>query len=63
MRLYHRFAKENFDFHELQNIYLDYSSEYEIFIESHITRFGEKLMEIAPEYEVIKIDKKTTCFS
>ena len=29
-------AKEGFDLHELENIYLDYLSEYEIFIESHI---------------------------
>ena len=27
-------------------------------IGSHITRFGENLIERAPEYEVIKIDKK-----
>ena len=35
-------------------LYLDYLSEYEIFIESHITRFGENLIERAPNYEVIK---------
>ena len=51
-------AKEGFDLHELENMYLDYLSEYEILIESHITRFGEKLIERAPEYEVIKMDKK-----
>ena len=56
-------AKEGFDLHELENIYLDYLSEYEIFIESHTIRFGENLIERAPEYEVIKIDKKTACFS
>ena len=27
-------------------------------MESHITRFGENLIERAPEYEVIKMDKK-----
>ena len=30
-------AKEGFDLHELEDIYLDYLSEYEILIESHIT--------------------------
>ena len=30
-------AKEGFDLHELENIYLDYLSEHEILIESHIT--------------------------
>ena len=48
-------AKEGFDLHELENMYLDYLSEYEILIESHITRFGENLI-------VIKMDKKL-CFS
>ena len=56
-------AKEGFDLHELENMYLDYLSEYEILTESHITRFGENLIERAPEYEVIKMDKKTACFS
>ena len=37
---------ERFDLHELENIYLGYLSEYEIFIESHITRFGGSLIEI-----------------
>ena len=32
-------AKEGFDLYELENIHLDYLSEYEIFIESHITQF------------------------
>ena len=30
-------AKEGFGLHQLENIYLDYISEYEILIESHIT--------------------------
>ena len=51
-------AKEGFDLHGLENIYLYYLSEYEIFIESHITRFGEHLIERAPEYQVMKHDKK-----
>ena len=55
-------AKEDFDLRELENIYLDYLSEYEIFIESHITRFGENLIERAREYEVIKHDKKQRVF-
>ena len=55
-------AKESFDLHELENIYLDCLSEYKIFIESHITRFGENLIERAPEYEVIKHDKKQRVF-
>ena len=38
-------AKEGFDLHELESMYLDYLSEYEILIESHITRFGENLIE------------------
>ena len=38
-------AKEGFDLHELEDIYLDYLSEYEILIESHITRFGDNLIE------------------
>ena len=38
-------AKEGFDLHELENMYLDYLSEYGILIESHITRFGENLIE------------------
>ena len=55
-------AKEDFDLHELENIYLDYLSEYEILIESHIAQFREKLIERAPEYEVIKMDKKQHVF-
>ena len=55
-------AKERFDLHEFENIYLDYLSEYEILIESHITQFGENLTERAPEYEVIKMDKKQRVF-
>ena len=55
-------AKEGFDLHELENIYLDYLSEYEIFIESHTIRFGENLIERAPEYEVIKHDEKQRVF-
>ena len=51
-------AKEDFDLHELENMYLDYLSKYGILIESHITRFGENLIERPPEYEVIKMDKK-----
>ena len=54
---------KGFDLHGLENIYLDHLSGYEIFIESHITRFGENLIERAPEYEAIKMDKKTACFS
>ena len=56
------FAKEGFDLHELENIYLDYLSEYKIFIASHITRFGENLIESAREHEVIKTDEPA-CFS
>ena len=55
-------AKESFDLHELENVYLDYLSEYEILIESHITQFGENLIERAQEYEVIKMDKKQRVF-
>ena len=55
-------AKESFDLHELENIYLAYLSEYEIFIESHITRFGENLIERAPEYKVIKHDTYSAFF-
>ena len=56
-------AKEDFDLHELENnIYLDYLSEYEILIDSNITRFGENFIERAPEYEVIKMDKKQGVF-
>ena len=50
-------AKEGFDLHELENMYLDYLSEYEILIESHITRFGENLIESD------KNGLKTVCFS
>ena len=39
-----RLAKEGFDLQEQENIYLDYLSEYEIFIESHIKQFREILM-------------------
>ena len=53
---------EGFDLHELENIYLDYLSEYKIFIASHITRFGENLIESAREHEVIKTDEPA-CFS
>ena len=56
-------AKEGFDLHELENIYFDYLSEYKIFIASHITRFGENLIERVREHEVIKMDEKTACFS
>ena len=55
-------AKEDFDLHKLENIYLDYLSEYEILIEGHITQFGENLIEKAPEYEVRKMDKKQCVF-
>ena len=55
-------AKEDFDLRELENIYLDYLSEYEIFMESHITRFGENLIKRAPKYEVMKHDKKQLVF-
>ena len=55
-------AKEGFDLHELENIYLDYLSEYEIFIDSHIARFGENLIERVPEYEVVKHDKRQRIF-
>ena len=51
---------EGFDLHDLENIYLDYLSEYEIFVESHITRFSEKLIERA--YEVMKMDEKQRVF-
>ena len=50
------------DLHELENIYLDYLSEHDILIESHITRFGENLIERAQEYEVIIMDKKQGVF-
>ena len=55
-------AKEGFHLHELESIFLDYLSEYEIFIESDITRFGENLIERTPEYEVINHDKKQRVF-
>ena len=55
-------AREGFDLHELENTYLHYLSEYEIFIESHITRFIENLIERAPEYEAIKLEKKQRVF-
>ena len=38
-------AKEGVDLHERGNICPYYLSAYEIFIESHITRFGENLIE------------------
>ena len=53
---------EGFDLHELENIYLDYLSEYEIFIDSHIARFGENLIERVPEHEVVKHDKRQRIF-
>ena len=43
-------------------MYLDYLSECKVFIESDIARFVENLIERAPEYEVIKHDKKTAYF-
>ena len=55
-------AKEGFDSHKLENMYLDYLSEYETSLESHITRFSENLIERAPEYEVIKMDIKQRVF-
>ena len=55
-------VKEGFDSHKLENIYLDYLSEYEILIESHIIQFSENLIERAPEYEVIKMDVKRRVF-
>ena len=55
-------SKEGFDLYELENMCLDYLSEYEILIESHITRFSENLIEKTPEYEVIKTDKKQSVF-
>ena len=50
------------DLHELEKMYLDYLSEFEILIESRTTRFGENLTERASEYEVIKMDKKQRVF-
>ena len=47
-------AAKGFDLHELENIHLYYLSEYNIFIESHITRFGKNLIERTPKYEVLK---------
>ena len=55
-------AKESFDLHVLEIIYLDYLSEYEIFIKSHITRFRENLIERAPENGPIKHDEKQHVF-
>ena len=52
---------EGCDLPDLQNIQLDYLSEYKIFMENHIARFGENLIERAPEYELTK--QKTACFS
>ena len=61
-------AKEGFDLHELKSIYLNYLSDYEIFKESHFTRFRENLIEGAPKYEVItqrvfRKDSMTEMFS
>ena len=56
------FAKEGFDLHELENIYVDYLPEYEIFIDGHIARFCENLIERVPEYEVVKHDKRQRIF-
>ena len=51
-------AVNGFEIHELENMYLEYLSEYNIDVASHITRFSEELLKRAPAYEIIK--KKET---
>ena len=48
---------DGFDIHDLENMYHDYLSEYEVYIDSYIKRFGRNLIERAPNYEIIKYDK------
>ena len=57
----HTEALNGFEIHELENMYLDYLSQYSIHLSSHITRFSEELIERAPTYEIIK-NKETRVF-
>ena len=43
---------------ELESIYLDYLSNYDIQIDSHVTRFGYHLCERAPNLEIRKVLKQ-----
>ena len=46
-------ARNGFDIHELENMYLEHLSKYGFFIGKHVTRFGQELLEIVPNYEII----------
>ena len=47
-------ARNGFDIHELENMYLEHLSKYGFFIGKHVTRFGQELLERVPNYEIIK---------
>jgi len=54
-------AEKGFDIHELEDIYLDFLSQYDMNIGGNVTRFGKELIERAPNYEMIK-DRETRVF-
>ena len=43
---------------ELEKMYLEYLFQYDIHIESHITRFDQNLIERVPSLETRKVLKK-----
>ena len=53
--------EDGFDMHDLQDMYLDFLSNYNIEIGGNVTRFGQDLIERAPNYEIIK-DGETRVF-
>ena len=48
---------------ELEKMYLEYLYQYDIHIESHVTRFGENLIKKAPCLEIRKVSKKLHAFA
>ena len=52
---------DGFNIHDLQDMYLDFLSKYSIEIIGNVTRFGQHLLEKAPNFEIIK-DPKTKVF-
>ena len=52
---------DGFNIHDLQDVYLDFLSKYSIEISGNVTRFGQYLLEKAPNFEIIK-DPETQVF-
>ena len=50
-------AANGFEIHDLENMYIDYLTDYDIHVVSHITRFSNELIKRAPTYQIIKNDE------